>query len=125
MLENKLKNVQNLSEKKLLETELRNVQEKRHYLTEQMTEIVSQIVEDVEMRIHVLNDRNNKLTRLDCHHQVTDAFNDHCFSYGKNPYAWKFGHVFVNLCVLGLEAQKIASTLESYCAANIRFDGIY
>jgi len=89
-----------------------------------MKHFAKQLIHDRNIRNNLLNRYPRKLTKLDCHNEVTHAFNRVCFDFNKNPYALKYVYVLANLCEYGLEPQTIKDTMIEECA-DIDVTGIH
>jgi legumain len=107
-----------------LSLQIRKIEKKRQYLEKFMKHFVKQLIHDRNIRHNLLNRHPRKLTKLDCHNEVTHVFNKACFDFNKNPYALKYVYVLANLCEYGLEPQTIKDTMIEECA-DIDIVGIH
>lgn len=75
------------AEKQQLLTEIDSMLEKRGLLETAMRKIVTRVASSREHEELLMATRPQRLTQLDCHHNLVKAFSQHCFDFGKNTYA--------------------------------------
>uniref|UniRef100_A0A915EV22 legumain n=1 Tax=Ditylenchus dipsaci TaxID=166011 RepID=A0A915EV22_9BILA len=77
---------------------------------------ITQTLVVVGVMYHQIDILKKKHEHLDCHHELVHAFSRDCFSFGKNPYALKYGKVLANFCEMGLETDSLVASLKEHCA---------
>ncbi|KAI1701628.1 peptidase c13 family domain-containing protein [Ditylenchus destructor] len=92
------------------------MQKKRRYLESQIVEIVKKLIHDENNQKRALTIYPKKLHKhLECHNDVVQAFHRSCFNFGTNSYALKYVYVLANLCEVGIETDRIVTTLMDHC----------
>jgi legumain len=102
-------------EKEVLQKEIDSMLEKRGLVETVMKKIVTRLVSTHERSERLMLTRPQRMTQLDCHHEVVKAFSRHCFDFGKHSYALKFGYVLANMCEEGISVDEIVGTLRQVC----------
>jgi legumain len=102
-------------EKQTLQNELDAITEKRGLLESAIKKIVTRVAVSLEHEKRLVMTRPEKLTNLDCHHQLVKAFSRHCFDFGKNTYAMKYAYILANMCEQGLDADNVIRQMRQVC----------
>jgi legumain len=90
--------------------------QKRAYVDQVVSDIVTAVMPDSEQRNTVFTVKPEKTIQLGCHKLVTQQFSRMCFSLAQNTYALKHSFVFANLCEAGLKTQDIVDNVEKVCS---------
>lgn len=114
-LEAKLRFINDADEQRAITRQIAKIQHKREYLRNHTTELVKQLIHDKNIQNLMLTRNPPAITKLDCHHNVVQAYNRICFNFGKNPYATAFVKVLTNLCEYGLGSERIIHVLMDHC----------
>jgi len=111
-------------EKQQLHTEIDDLLDKRGHLETMIRKIVTRVSVSREHEQKLMLARPTQLTQLDCHHKLVKAFSRHCFDFGKNTYALKYGYILANICEDGLDVDDTIRTMRQVCKTVLVNDRI-
>jgi len=111
-------------EKEQLRREMDEMVEKRMYLETTMKKIVSRVAVSLEQQERLVSARPERLTKLDCHHNLVKAFSGHCFDFGMNSYALKYGYILANICEQGFSEEVAIRAMKQVCKSVTVKDAI-
>lgn len=86
----------------------------RQFLSDKMSEIVTEIFHDQKQETDV-KEMHYKLRNFDCYDKTRKHFNEECFSLSKNDYALDFMYILVNLCEKGVAPGQTMKAMEQVC----------
>jgi len=115
ILYKKLAAAQTEEEKQQLHAEIDAMLDKRGHLETMIRKIVTRVAVSREHEQKLMLARPQQLTQLDCHHELVKAFSRHCFDFGKNTYALKYGYILANICEDGLDIDDTIRTMRQVC----------
>ncbi|GFT62301.1 legumain [Nephila pilipes] len=114
IVKRKYLNSNTVEEQTALLKKLNKMLRNRQFLSQKVSEIVTEIFHDQTHESDVLENRY-KLRNFECYDNVRAYFNEECFRLSKNEYALDFMHVLVNLCEKGVSPQRIMQAMERVC----------
>jgi legumain len=124
ILYRRLAAAQTEEEKQQLHAEIDDLLDKRGHLETMIRKIVTRVAVSREHEQKLILARPTQLTQLDCHHKLVKAFSRHCFDFGKNTYALKYGYILANMCEDGLDVDDTIRTMRQVCKTVVVNDRI-
>jgi len=124
ILYRRLAAAQTEEEKQQLHAEIDDLLDKRGHLETMIRKIVTRVAVSREHEQKLILSRPTQLTQLDCHHKLVKAFSRHCFDFGKNTYALKYGYILANMCEDGLDVDDTIRTMRQVCKTVLVNDRI-
>lgn len=115
MIQKELYEEDGVDDRERLEHNLKKMKLKRKYLDDFMVNLVETIIHDPINRHRILRNHPRAVTNLQCHNDLTKAFHNECFHFGRNPYALKYAYVLANLCEERIDTEILIQKLLDLC----------
>ncbi|XP_028398657.1 legumain-like [Dendronephthya gigantea] len=103
------------SEKVKIEMKMLSLLRERQRVRETVEKIAEVATHGEEQKFRVLEGSSGKVTELDCHAEVVDAFHEKCFALGKSDAALRHVYVLANLCEEKIPLPQILSAINESC----------